>query len=217
VAGPPKGRPVFRTTRNDEVPLPIAEGRDGRSYLLVFTSSSTLFGYYSDPDQVWLQTPAGQLAARTAGSGWPWLINAGGPVSLVLEPGDVAKIEAIFAGRPVPEAVGVGGAATRVSLSVPRPEVTELGPVVGPVLSGTGARRVIAAIGAFAEPRSPSWLRLAVEWPGEDPSRVRSVMPRLIEVIERATSSPLQLTLLGPDEMGQWMAAHGTVVWQSEI
>ncbi len=216
VPGPPRGRPAFRTTGNDEIPLPIAEGRDGRTYLLVFTSSWTLFHYYSDPEQVWLQTPAGQLTTRTAGSGWPWLVNAGGPVSLVLEPGDVAKIEAIFAGRSVPEAVGAGGAATRVTLSAPRPEVMELGPVVAPLLAGSGAHRVIAAIGRFAEPRSPSWLRLAVDWPGSDASQVRSVMPRLVETIERATSSPLQLTLLTADEIGQWMAAHGTVIWQRD-
>lgn len=211
--GPPPGRPFFRRLEASERPLPVAEGRDGRPHLLVFTSSSTLFRHYGDPGQVWSQTPAGQLAALIAGDNMPWLLNVAGPLSLLLEPSDIDTVSAIYQGRAVPESTGRGGAASSVRLGRPDDSVDELGPIVAAVLDGTPARRVLAAAARFDEPRSPTWLRIVLDAGGAGRDSVTASMAAMVEALERATPRPFEVSLLASDPAARWLSEHGRVIW----
>lgn len=219
---PSPGRPLFRRLNARERPLPVAQGRDGRPYLLVFTSSFTLFRYYHAPDQVWLQTPAGELAESVRSAEIRWMINANGPLGTVLEASDVATVADISQGRPVPEAI-LAGPASSVLLSRPGPAVAGLTAVLDPVVNGGFVSRVVAAVVTFDEERSRSWLRFGVELNApagcpEAKEATRALMGRLVAALEAATAEPVELRLLTADETpcpkdDRWLQAHGTVIW----
>lgn len=211
--GPPPGRVWFKKLPADERPLPIAQGRDGRPYLLVFTSSYTLFRHYTSPQQVWTQSPAGQLAEQLAGEDAPWMVNVAGPYPLVLEPVDVAVIASLYRGRPVMESFGGGGAATRILLADPGPEAADFAAVVDPVLRGTAATRVVATVARYDEPRSPQWLRLSVEWPDAGPDEAGPRLADLASALERASSQPVEIVRVTPRAGGGRAEGIGDVIW----
>jgi hypothetical protein len=67
-AKPPGGGPAFLTVDVSQQPLPVAEAKDGKPVLLAFSSGRMLFRWYTeDPNQVWMQTPAGPPVRRSAG------------------------------------------------------------------------------------------------------------------------------------------------------
>ena len=211
--GPPPGRVWFKKLSSEERPLPVAEGRDGRPYVLVFTSSFTLFRHYQSAEQVWTQSPAGQLAEQLAGQDAPWMVNVAGPYPLVLEPADVAVIASIYRGRPVMESFGGGGAATEILLARPGPEAAGLAAVIDPVLRATAAERVVAAVAHYDEPRSPQWLRLGVEWPDGSQEATIPVMRDLVSALERASSQPVEVVRLTSRAGDRRFAEHGLEIW----
>jgi SseB protein N-terminal domain len=95
---------------------PVAAGRDGRAFLLAFTSRAALVAHHgAGEDASHVQVPAGALLALLP-SALPVLLNASGPRQLVLEPRDVRTVMDLFEGRNAPAAF-LPGPATGLLLA----------------------------------------------------------------------------------------------------
>jgi hypothetical protein len=209
------GRPLFRRLDPATQPLPLADGRDGRRYLLAYSSSHRLFRTYRDAAQRWLQTPAGELALRT-GPGVPWMLNADGPGPvIVLEAADVAAVGLLAQGRPVREAYSGGGASTLV-LEAIGPRGAELGPVVAAALGGSPVRRVVGARARWDEPGARPWLRLGLDAEDTPVEEMEPVARRLVAALEAATPETVEVRLMRPSaerRADTWLGEHGVTVW----
>ncbi len=218
-ADPHPGRPRLTELDLTRRPLPLADGKDGRAYLLVFTSSFRLFDHYRDEQTTWMQTAAGYLAG--VATEVAWIVNLGHPVSVVLQPVDVVVIADLAAGRPVIEAL-TGGAASRLTLSTPDWDVHGLRPVLAPVLGGDIGRsrveRVVGALVRWDEPGSGSWLRVGLVCDEPDAAGAVDAKRQVIAAMEAATPAPVEVRLVSPRPalaVDRWLLEHGAVVWVS--
>jgi hypothetical protein len=209
--GPTCGTPWFGRLPDDQTPLPVVDGRDGNPHVLVFTSWEALSRHYRDPAQVWVQTPAGQLAARTAPAGWPWMVNVAGPFSLVVYPRDQAAIAALYRGEAVSEAFTVGPAAELV-FAPPGGALTAVAAAVAGVAGRFGVERVVAVSASLAEPRSATWLLLAVE---AQPPVGRPAMESLQQAVAAASPQVVDLrSVASGSGLAERIGRVGHTLWE---
>lgn len=198
--------PVFAVPREgtgeDELALAAVEGRDGGSYIPVFTSHARLVGFSGEERAV--SVPLGALAES-----WPaevsLVVNPGEPVELVLPGRDFRRLATTgtaAGGETVP-------AGTKVLVGDPAIEPEEILSAVAGVLA---TRPEVAA--AYRA-------QIHVERPGEEPSLAiglvldepppegdESLQAAVAGAATEAGAPAISIMLLDPERAGDAIADH---------
>jgi hypothetical protein len=208
----PQGEgPSFRSIPAHERPLPVAEGKDGRAVLLAFTSSRTLFRWYTDnPEtQVWAQTPAGQLFGMLP-EDMRVFLNPGGPINVLLEPQDVRTVADLYLGRNV-YAAYQSGPATDLLLGAPKNEPVDLLAAVSRAAARHAViRSATRGLATLDEPAARQWFMIGVSFDDGTPdAAVDAAMRELQATAETVTEDFFMLLRLRPnaEDPAAWFAA----------
>jgi hypothetical protein len=208
-AKPPGAGPAFVTVDASERQLPIAEGKDGNPVLLAFSSGQMLFRWYTeDPNQVWAQTPAGQLF-DTLPEDMSVFLNPGCPLPVLMPPVDVRRVADIFLGRNVIAAYRPGP-ATEMLIGSPAHEPVDLLAAV----SRAAARQpsVLSAHRGLAmldETDSRLWPIIGVRFvAGTDDATVHTARDDFRREVEATTEEFVELIQIpeNPSGVQRWLS-----------
>jgi hypothetical protein len=208
-AKPPGAGPAFVTVDASERQLPIAEGKDGNPVLLAFSSGQMLFRWYTeDPNQVWAQTPAGQLFDSLP-EDMSVFLDPGCPLPVLMPPVDVRRVADIFLGRNVIAAYRPGP-ATELRIGTPAREPVDLLAAV----SRAAARQpsVLSAHRGLAmldEADSRLWPMIGVRFADDsDDATVQAASADIGHEVEAVTEEFVELVRIeaNPSGVQRWLA-----------
>jgi hypothetical protein len=208
-AKPPGAGPAFLTVDVSQQPLPVAEGKDGKPVLLAFSSGQMLFRWYTeDPNQVWVQTPAGPLFDSLPEDMSVYL-NPNGPLPVLIPPVDVRRVVDIFLGRNVVEAYRPGP-ATELRIGTPAHEPVDLLAAVSRAAARhPGVMSAHRGLAMLDEPDSRLWPIIGVRFAdGCDDATVHSAMADLRDETEAVTEEFVELLRIPPSPSGvqRWLS-----------